>query len=140
MSAISKMLNPDENPVKIRFIRHSPGRRRNSELTMYDVSCETKEMSELVRAGFAKYRRRQNPVSRPPELADVNVHPLVRLVFLKIVSWCYSCIVPYVSFQGISYYCFSCLCYLSVAVHTTFKIFVSATPSTSNYVSSSLVD
>lgn len=75
---LKAIFDPDANPVSIRFVRHSPGRRRSSDLTMYDVCCATPESSELVRSSFAKYRRRDSPVPRPASLQDINIFPLVR--------------------------------------------------------------
>jgi hypothetical protein len=80
MSALSTLFSPDPNPVVIRFVRHSPGRRRTSDSTMYDVCCSSVAQSESVRTLFAKYRRKDNPVEKPPELANVNIHPLVGLL------------------------------------------------------------
>jgi hypothetical protein len=83
---LTAMFNPAPCTVGIKFVRHSPGRRRNSELTMYDVACETREGSELVRSTFAKYRHRENPVTRPPLFADINIHPMV-LYFFQLSSF-----------------------------------------------------
>jgi hypothetical protein len=74
---VTILLSPGPNPLVIKFVRHSPGRRRSSDSTMYDVCCSTKECSELIRSAFAKFRRRENPVQRPAELANINIHPLV---------------------------------------------------------------
>jgi len=83
---VSKVLDlifaPESNLISIRFVRHSPGRRRGSEVTMYDVNCGSAVQGGLVRSTFAKYRRRDNPVPRPPELKDVNIHPLVCSILL----------------------------------------------------------
>ena len=77
MKALNAVFHPDPNPVSIRFIRHSPGRRRGSDLTMYDVSCASSQQASLVRSTFAKFRRRENPVTRPAGLEEINIHPLV---------------------------------------------------------------
>jgi len=83
---VSKILDvlfaPESNLVSIRFIRHSPGRRRSSDLLMYDVNCGSAYHGGLVRSTFAKFRRRENPVPRPPELKDINIHPLVSSYYI----------------------------------------------------------
>lgn len=83
VDVLSAIFSPDTNPVTLRFVRHSPGRRRNAEITMYDVCCSTKEMADLARSSFVKFRRRENPVPRPPLLKDVNLFPLVNDVFIR---------------------------------------------------------
>ena len=80
MKTLDAVFHPEPNPVSIKFVRHSPGRRRGSDITMYDVSCDTASQAGLVRSTFAKFRRREKPVARPASLENINVHPLVFIV------------------------------------------------------------
>ena len=73
---ISVMFHPEAFNADIRFIRHSPGRRRG-ETTMYDVCTGTAALSEAIRSKFSQYLRRDSPVQRPPELLGISLHPLV---------------------------------------------------------------
>jgi len=81
MDLLDVAFRPGVNPVVIKFIRHSPGRRRSSETSMYDVCSSSKANADSVKLVFSQYRRRENPVPRPPELKDINVYPLVSLLF-----------------------------------------------------------
>jgi len=76
---IDVLFGSQPHTVVVKFVRHSPGRRRNSDTSMYDVATDSKASAELVKSTFALFRRRENPVSRPPQLVDVNVFPLVRV-------------------------------------------------------------
>ena len=73
---ISIMFRPEPNPVVVRFVRHSPGRRRN-DLCMYQVCTASAAQSEAVRGRFAQYLRRESPLARPPELSNVSIYPMV---------------------------------------------------------------
>ena len=86
MDALEVLFSPDPNRVTIRFVRHSPGRRRNAETTMYDIATTSKSDSLAVRSAFAKYRHKESPVVRPAELKDINVFPLVIMLKFSIVS------------------------------------------------------
>jgi len=73
---------PDSKPLSIKFVRHSPGRKRGSDHSMFDVCVDSKVSADLVKSAFAQFRRKENPVPRPPDLKDVNVFPLVSLLGL----------------------------------------------------------
>ena len=75
---IAAIFSPDQFAVDIKFVRHSPGRRRN-DTTMYDVCTASAAMSEAIRNKFSQFLRRDNPVVRPPELAHITIHPLVSI-------------------------------------------------------------
>ena len=78
------MFKPEPFVTDIRFVRHSPGRRRNDS-TMYDVCLGSSVQSEAIRTRFAQYLRRENPVARPPELQNIAIHPLV--IIINDHSW-----------------------------------------------------
>ena len=80
---ISIMFSPESFDADIRFVRHSPGRRRN-DVTMYDVCMGSVAQSEAIRSKFAQYLRRDAPVQRPPELANISIHPLVCIFILSV--------------------------------------------------------
>jgi len=83
---INILLKPDPGTFCVKFVRHSPGRRRGSEQTMYDVCMSSKVSADAIKSGFAQFRRKENPVVRPPEFADINVFPLVSI----LVEWLFS--------------------------------------------------
>ena len=70
------MFGSEPFDLDIRFVRHSPGRRRN-DTTMYDVCLGSVAQSEAIRARFSQYIRRDSPVARPAELTNISIHPLV---------------------------------------------------------------
>jgi len=82
MDLLRVLLKPEQNKVCLQFVRHSPGRRRGSEQTLYDVCTDSKSSASMVKAAFAQFRRKDNPVPRPPELKDINVFPLVSFIVL----------------------------------------------------------
>ena len=69
---------PDVFSGEVRFVRHSPGRRRNDS-TMYHVCMANSAQSEAARSKFSQFIRRDDPLPRPPELMGVAIHPLVCL-------------------------------------------------------------
>jgi len=78
LEMVRVLLGTEDHQIVIKFVRHSPGRRRNAETSMYDVATASKANAYLIKSTFSQFRRKENPVPRPPELADVNVFPLVR--------------------------------------------------------------
>ena len=78
---LSAMFSPEPHQVVIRYVRHSPGRRRN-DVCMYQVCTATASQSEAVRGRFSQFLRRENPLPRPPELTNVGVYPLVCIILL----------------------------------------------------------
>ena len=76
---ITVMFSPDPHNVAIRFVRHSPGRRRN-DVCSYQVCTASAAQSEAVRGRFAQYLRRASPLPRPQELNNVSIYPLVHFV------------------------------------------------------------
>ena len=76
------LLKSDHSKVSLQFVRHSPGRRRGSDQSLYDVCTDSKASASMVKAAFAQFRRKDNPLPRPPELKDINVFPLVSITSL----------------------------------------------------------
>ena len=75
---VAAMFSPESFDVDVKFVRHSPGRRRN-DTTMYDVCLGSVAQAESIRARFAGFIRRDKPIQRPPQLANISIHPLVSI-------------------------------------------------------------